>query len=246
MEGKRTPNFSANLDKKPGFGKVQQHKGLYEVPRLLGTSRAHDMHRLRAEEVGSGFAESALSTTTDADAPSVKAQQTKLPPQRYCTTHTLFRGFPRTCAFSHQSTVQMMAPTKRISTPLLLSTLIPQGKRILTVTRRFNTQDHWLCFQTPKGLQTRLMPSLQICNAVHIPFSSLLPSKLQRQTKIHIMVLPGQYILQRVEVPPRPGDFSTALYHVSKRDPSPCWNKVTRRHPRHFSSLLNLPFSFLQ
>lgn len=26
LEGKRTPNFSANLDKKPGFGKVQQQK----------------------------------------------------------------------------------------------------------------------------------------------------------------------------------------------------------------------------
>lgn len=219
MEGKRTPNFSANLDKKPCFGKVQQHKGLYEVPRLLGTSRAHDARRLRAEEVRRSSAESAPSTITDT--PAVKAQQTKLPPQRYCTTHTLFRGFPRTCAISHQSTVQTMAPAKRISSPLLLSALIPQGERILTVTRHFNTQVYWLCFQTPKGLQTGMMPSLQICNAVHIPISHLLPSELLRQTKIHIMVLPGQYILQRVEVSPRPGAFSTARYRVSKRDPSP-------------------------
>lgn len=160
MEGKRTPNFSANLDKKPGFGKVQQCKGLYEIPRLLGTSRSHNEHRLQADEVRRGSAESAPSTTADTDSRAVKAQQTQLPSQGCRTTHAFFSGFSRTCAISHQSTVQRIAPQK--ASPLLLSVLILQGEQILTVTRRFNTQGYWLCFQTPKDRQTRLMPSLQI------------------------------------------------------------------------------------
>lgn len=191
LEGKRTPNFSANLDKKPGFGKVQQQKWLYEIPCLLGTS--HNKHRLWAEGVRRGSAESAPSTTTDTDPPAVKAHQSKPPPQKYCTTHTLFSGFSCTCAISHQSTtVQMMAPSKRTSSPLLQSILILQHERMLTVTLHFNTQGYWLCFQTPKDLQTKLMTSLQIWNAVHIAFSHLLQSELQRQTKTHVMVLPAQ------------------------------------------------------
>lgn len=71
-------------------------------------------------------------------------------------------------------------------------------------------------------------------------------SEIQGKIKIHIMVQPGQEILQQSQVSPRPSAFSTALNCVSQQDSSPYRNRATRYHPRCSICLPNLPFSFLQ
>lgn len=197
-EGNRTPNFSANLDKKPGMVKLSNTSGFMRIPiswaPLTLTGSSSSEQRRWGESLPHQ-----RYPPPQTDPRAVKVQQTKPPPQRYCTTHTLFSGFSCTRAVSHLSTVQTMAPTKKISS-LRWSVLILQGEWVLTVTWPFNTQAYWLCFQIPKDLQTKLMPSLQIWNAVHVPFSYLLLSELQRKTKTHITVLLGQYILQWEQV----------------------------------------------
>lgn len=113
LQEKHNPNFSANLDKKTGFGKFQQHKWLCDIPwywALLTLTNEH----LWAEEVRRGTAKSAASSTTDKDPQAVKDQQTQLPSQRYPTTHALFSGFSSTCAISQQPTAEKTAPKKRI------------------------------------------------------------------------------------------------------------------------------------
>lgn len=125
--------------------------------------------------------------------PSSQSSVDQIPTAAVLYHPHLFSGFSCTRAISHPSTVQTMAPIEISS--LLWSVLTLQGEWVLTVTWHFNTQAYWLCFQTPKDLQTKLLPSSQIWNAVHIPFSHLLLSELQRKIKTHIMVLLGQYIL---------------------------------------------------
>lgn len=112
LQRKHNPDFSANLDKKTGFGKVQQ--GFVIFPVYWAPVTLTNKHHLQAEEVRRGTAKSAASTTTDKDPQAVKAQQTQLPPQRYHITHTLLRGFSSTCAISQQPTAETTAPTKRI------------------------------------------------------------------------------------------------------------------------------------
>lgn len=41
LQGKHNPNFSANLDKKTGFGEVHQDKWLCDIPSLSGTCHSH-------------------------------------------------------------------------------------------------------------------------------------------------------------------------------------------------------------
>lgn len=62
LQRKHNPDFSANLDKKTGFGKVQQ--GFVIFPVYWAPVTLTNKHHLQAEEVRRGTAKSAASTTT--------------------------------------------------------------------------------------------------------------------------------------------------------------------------------------